>query len=88
MSEVINLTYKEILETVIDELTEKALSEFRKTNPLSKEITETSNNLNLTPEVENYIEKIYNYSAEEKDFLYVQGAKDCIVLLKKLGILA
>lgn len=65
MWEVINLTYKEILETVITELAEKALSEFRKTNPLSKEITETSNNLNLTPEVENYIEKIYNYSAEE-----------------------
>ena len=82
------MTYKEILETVITELTEKALSEFRKTNSLSKEITETSSTLTVTPEVENYIEKIYNYSAEEKEFLYIQGAKDCILLLKKLGVIA
>ena len=82
------MTYKEILETVITELIEKALSDFRNSNSLSKEITETSSTLNLTPEVENYIEKIYNYSAEKKDFLYIQGAKDCILLLKKLGVIA
>ncbi|MEA4816966.1 MAG: hypothetical protein VB120_08995 [Lachnospiraceae bacterium] len=92
---------KEILEMVIYEMTEKSLLERRETcdekeqqiyqevNDLSKrrqKILET-----LSPEeryvLEDYLVKTNLIADHECKHLYVQGAKDCVELLKKLGVL-
>ena len=37
--------------------------------------------------VEDYITKTHLAAQDECEYLYVQGAKDCVELLKKLGVL-
>lgn len=47
--------------------------------------------MKLSPEdqqvVEDYIVKINLLAQHESAYLYVQGAKDCVEMLKKLGVL-
>lgn len=92
---------KDILETVICEMTERALAIrretceeaeqqlYKKASALSKQKQEVL--LKLTPEerqaVEDYIVTINLITQHECEYLYVQGAKDCVELLKKLGVL-
>ena len=92
---------KDIFEMVICEMTERALAMRRdnceeagqelypKASVLSKQKQEVP--LKLTPEerqvVEDYIVTSNSIAQHECEYLYVQGAKDCVELLKKLGVL-
>lgn len=92
---------KEIYEMVIREMTECALSERRKScdekeqqlyaevNALAKQRQELLQI--LSPEqrqvLEDYFIKTQLIADHECQHLYVQGAKDCVELLKKLGAL-
>lgn len=48
------------------------------TEPLSQEIKDV---------LENYLDTINNLEAKRSEYLYVQGAKDCVLLLQKLGVI-
>ncbi len=92
---------EEIFSMIIDELTEHALQEQRKSlaeqgrdynaelTPLSKDVDAI---LAKLPEEEadiinRYIAKSSAVADKDCAFLYVQGAKDCVRLLKTLGVL-
>lgn len=91
----------EIFEMVITEMTERALLERRKNceeeeSRKYKELAELSLQRQevldkLSPEdqqaLENYHVKNSLIADHECRHLYVQGAKDCVELLKKLGVL-
>lgn len=91
----------EILETVIRELTEQALVERRKNcdeqeRKLYEEIGELSQKRQeilkkLSPEERQVLEDYHVNTSliadHECAHLYVQGARDCVGLLKKLGVL-
>ena len=95
------MSKEEIYETVIREMTEQTLSERREscseeeqqlyteTGKLSKAATEIVQR--LSPEerqvLEDYFVKTNLIADHECQYLYVQGAKDCVELLKKLGAL-
>lgn len=92
---------KEILETAIYEMTERELLErrescdeqeqqlYQEVNALSKQRQKIMQT--LAPEdrqvLESYLEKTNMVADHECRHLYVQGAKDCVELLKKLGVL-
>ncbi len=92
---------KDIFERVICEMTECALAIrretceeaeqqlYKKVSVLSKQKQEIL--AKLTPEerevMEDYIVTINLIAQHECEHLYVQGAKDCVELLKKLGVL-
>ena len=92
---------EEIFEMVIQELTElslrkrrEAFSEEEKAH--SRELLElaekTKKILSRLPVQERQVVEDYMTAAsldaqEECEYLYVQGAKDCVGLLKKLGVL-
>lgn len=92
---------KEIFEMVITEMTERALLERRKDcgekeKKEYKELGELSLQRQkildkLLPEdrqvLEDYFVKSSLIDDHECRHLYVQGAKDCVELLKKLGVL-
>ncbi len=91
----------EIFEMVIQEMTEHALLHRRKTcNDEEKNLYQEIGVLaekkwdvlaKLSPEdqqvVEDYIVKINLLAQHESAYLYVQGAKDCVEMLQKLGVL-
>ena len=91
---------KEILETVIYEMTEKSLEERREScdemeQQLYQEMSELSKRRQQVMEtlpqekqqvLESYLEKVNLIADHECRHLYVQGAKDCVKLLKKLGV--
>lgn len=91
----------EIFELVIREMTETALLEYRKncaeeekqlyqeTAALSKKRQEIFTRLALEDRqvLEDYFVKTNLIADHECKHLYVQGAKDCVELLKKLGVL-
>ena len=92
---------EKIYEMVIREMTEQALSEHRETcdekeqqlyteiGKLSKQASEVVKQ--LSPEdqqvLDDYFIKTNLLADHECQHLYVQGAKDCVELLKKLGAL-
>lgn len=92
---------KDIFKMVICEMTERALAArretceeaeqqlYQKASALSRQKQDVL--LKLTPEerqeVEDYIVTINLIAHHECEHLYVQGAKDCVELLKKLGVL-
>ena len=92
---------KDIFEMVICEMIECALAirretceeaeqqPYKKASVLSKQKQEVL--AKLTPEerevMEDYIVTINLIAQHECEHLYVQGAKDCVELLKKLGVL-
>lgn len=92
---------KEILEMVITEMTENALLVRRETcveeeQQIYTQVAELSRQRQdilstLSPEdrqvLEDYLVKTNLIADHECKHLYVQGAKDCVVLLKKLGVL-
>lgn len=92
---------KEIFEMVITEMTERALMEYRKDcgeeeKQRYQELGELSLQRQkilekLSPEdrqvLEDYFVKTSLIADHECQHLYVQGAKDCVELLKKLGAL-
>lgn len=92
---------KEIISVIIDELTENALEEHRKKlsnrgRDYNKELIVLSHKFdNILKElsdkeadtINRYINKTYAAAERECKFLYVKGAKDCVSLLKELGVL-
>ncbi|MDD3230247.1 MULTISPECIES: hypothetical protein [Caproicibacterium] len=92
---------QEIAEMAIRELTEHALSQRRENlceeeQKLHNEVRNLSTQAHdivaeLSPEqckiLTDYFEKTNLIADHECSFLYVQGAKDCVELLKKLGAL-
>lgn len=95
------MSEEEILKMIIGELTEHALQERRKElasknkdynaelTPLSKQVDVV---LSRIPEdeadiVNSYITKSALAADKDCAFLYIQGAKDCVRLLKSLGVL-
>ena len=92
---------EEIIETAIQELTELALRKRREAfgeeeKAHSRELLElaekTKKILSRLPVqerqvVEDYMTAINLDAQEDCEYLYVQGAKDCVELLKKLGVL-
>lgn len=91
---------KEIFEMVVSEMTENAVQELRETSEeqeqLCKEVSELAGKRQavlekLSPEdrqvLEDYLIKTNLIADHDCQHLYVQGAKDCVDLLKKLGVL-
>ena len=92
---------EEIIKAAIQELTELALRKRREAfseeeKAHSRELLELSEKtkkiLSRLPVqerqvVEDYMTAINLAAQEECEYLYVQGAKDCVGLLKKLGVL-
>lgn len=95
------MTKKEIISMIIDELTENALEEHRKKlaqqgRDYNKELIDLShkfdNILKELPDekadiINRYINKTYAAAERDCKFLYIKGAKDCVSLLKELGVL-
>lgn len=91
----------EIYEMVIMEMAERAVREYRKNcgeeeKQKYKELGELSLQRQkilerLSPQecqvLEDYFVKTSLIADHECQYLYVQGAKDCVELLKKLGVL-
>ena len=92
---------QEIYEMAIQELTEHALVQRRERfneeeQENYQELLELSRKkqdimAKLSPEdrqvLDDYITKIHLAAQDECKYLYVQGAKDCVELLKGLGVL-
>ena len=92
---------EKIFEMVIREMTESALSSRRENleegeQQLYTEVGSLSSQardiINKLPEEKqkiliDYFEKTNMVSDHECAYLYVQGAKDCVEMLKKLGVL-
>ena len=86
------MTEQELISMVIDEITEHKLSHYRMKNKEYKEInTELTQ---LGSKVQSVLSELSAGKAEhaalaDKDcaFLYEQGVKDCVKLLKRLGVL-
>ena len=95
------MTEEEIFTMIVDELTEHALQKHRdelaaegndynvELVPLSKAVDKILSE--LSPEhsdtISTYITKCALVAEKDCSFLYIQGAKDCIKLLKALGII-
>ncbi len=95
------MSQEEILEVVITEITEKSLSELRDTErnnqpDLYHEVKELSNKVvkilaQMSEEdretIEQYFDQKDRLTSKELKHLYLQGAKDCVALLKYLKII-
>ena len=92
---------KEIFEMVIQEMTENALNIRREScNDAEKKLYHDIGELSKQKEeiieklpskdgqvLKDYILKTNLVAVQECEFLYIQGGKDCIEVLKKLGVL-
>lgn len=95
-----NTSYDEILEMIVTELTERGIREQQEENPemesLIREQTELSVQVReclatLDDDVKEtliqYHEQAESIADEQIKYLYLQGAKDCVRLLKSLGVI-
>ncbi len=92
------MTKQDIINNAITELMENAIS-MRRENMPEDETARHEQLYNrvekvfekLSPEdvqaIEDYIDEALSTDRDESSFLYVQGAKDCVKLLKELGII-
>ena len=95
------MTEQELIKIIIDELKENALESRRnelakKDQSYTKELTALSKKVdkiladmpkNNADIINNYISKSSVVADDDCSYLYMQGAKDCVKLLKHLGIL-
>lgn len=94
------MTEQELISAVIDEITEHKLSHYRTKNKEYKELNTELMQLGsemqavlseLSAEkadiINLYIAKYAALADKDCAFLYEQGAKDCVKLLKRLGVL-
>jgi len=92
--------YEEILEMVVTELTERGIREQREKNPEIEDLIGEQTKLSvqvqeclatLDDEVKEtlvrYYEQAESIADEQIKYLYLQGAKDCVRLLKSLGVI-
>lgn len=96
-----NMEKEEIYEMIIQEMTEHALTQRReacseeekKRYQEVKELSEKAGRVleGLPAEerrvVDDYVATTNLIAQQECEYLYVQGAKDCVEMLKKLGVL-
>lgn len=94
------MQYDEILEMVITELTERGEKQQRKENPNFNELTlrriELSGQVqecvsHLGQDVQDTLEEYHNtmdiLADHQIRYLYLQGAKDCVSMLRELGVI-
>jgi len=92
--------YEEIWEMVVTELTEQGIREQREQNPEIKSLIEDQTALSaqaqkclaaLDSEVRDTLTRYYEQAEliadKQIQYLYLQGAKDCVRLLKTLGVI-
>ena len=96
-----NMEKEEIYEMIIQEMTEHALMQRREAcseeeKKLYQEVNELSEKARHVLEglpaeerqvVDGYVATTNLIAQQECEYLYVQGAKDCVEMLKKLGVL-
>jgi hypothetical protein len=96
----VKMDREEIYEMVIREMTETAVRERNEHSPedqelqdrvarLSKEMQEKIKDLpeDVKKAIMDYVEATLLAADHDRMYLYEQGAKDCVALLKKLGVL-
>ena len=90
------MTEQKLISLVIDEIIEHKLSHYRMKNreysKLNIELTQLGNKMQSVlaekADIINlYIAKHADLADKDCAFLYAQGAKDCVKLLKRLGVL-
>lgn len=94
------MEFDEIFDSAITELTELALQRLRKEDgklnklikrnvELSQQIENTLKNMNESDRklFQEYYDDLQEISSKEMEHLYRQGAKDCVLLLKKMGVI-
>ncbi|OCN02009.1 hypothetical protein A7X67_04470 [Clostridium sp. W14A] len=94
------MEYDEILESTITEMTELALQHLREENgrldklikrnvELSQRIETALKNMNESDWklFQEYYDDLQEISSKEMEHLYRQGAKDCVLLLKKMSVI-
>jgi len=92
--------YEEIWEMVVTELTEQGIREQREENPEIESLIEDQTALSaqaqkclaaLGSEVRDTLTRYYEQAEliadKQIQYLYLQGAKDCVRLLKTLGVI-
>jgi len=92
--------YEEIWEMVVTELTERGIREQREQNPEIESLIEDQTALSaqaqkclasLDSEVRDTLTRYYEQAEliadKQIQYLYLQGAKDCVRLLKTLGVI-
>jgi len=94
------MQYDEILETVITELTERGFKRQRGENPEVNELA--LRRIELSQQMQEYVsildqdaqDTLEEYhtamdilSGHQIRYLYLQGAKDCVYLLRELGVI-
>lgn len=91
--------YEDIITLAISQLTEKAMREQRVADEkvsamtgelidLSQEVADAPLNPDLRSKLDRYLNLTHLLEGFREEHLYVQGAKDCVRLLKELGVLA
>ena len=92
--------YEEIWEMVVTELTEQGIREQREENPEIESLTQDQTALSaqaqkclaaLGSEVRDTLTRYYEQAEliadKQIQYLYLKGAKDCVRLLKMLGVI-
>jgi hypothetical protein len=95
-----NASYEEILETIVTALTERGIQEQREGNPEVETMLQEQKKLSVQARkcletldagtrntLVQYYEQAESIADEQIHYLYIQGARDCVRLLKSLGII-
>lgn len=95
-----NTSYDEILEMVVTELTERGIREQQENNPDIENLIQDQTALSvrvreylatLDDDVKetlvHYYEQAESIADKQIQYIYLQGAKDCVRLLKTLGVI-
>lgn len=94
------MEYEEIIKMVVDELTERGYRKLREENEhlnklikrrieLKKQVMQCTDPLNEQSKqiLEDYYDTVDQIGGIQTDYIYLQGAKDCVRLLKCLGVI-
>ena len=87
--EIYEMVIREMTETAVRERNEQSPEEQDKVARLSKEMQEKIKDLpeDVKKAITDYVEATLMAADHDCLYLYEQGAKDCVALLKKLGVL-
>ena len=81
---------KQIAEDTLDQLIEQALRELDRVEPdgLAEErMSDISDEIRRDLRLEDYITQLNRVAQKQRRCLYIQGAKDCVQLLRGLGVI-
>ena len=87
--EIYEMVIREMTETAVRKRNEQSPEEQDKVARLSKEMQEKIKDLpeDVKKAITDYVEATLMAADHDCLYLYEQGAKDCVALLKKLGVL-